>query len=225
MQSDRPTARPLDAPGQRRIENALAERRILPVLSIHSVEEGLRLVETLAQAGLDMVEVTLRTNAALPAIEAIAARLPGVLLGAGTLRQAADFPAVRDAGAVFAVSPGASEVLLEAGAQSGMPFLPGVATPSEAMRAAEHGFRVLKLFPAEAIGGAGLLKALRAPLPDLAFCPTGGISPANCRSYLDLQNVIAVGGSWMVPEALLSAGDFAAIERLAREAVALAGRG
>ena len=201
----------------------LRARRIMPVLSIESVDQGLHLVEALQEAGLGMVEVTLRTDAALSVMEAIAARLPEVMLGAGTVRNATHLRQVENAGALFAVSPGASETLLAAAAASPLPFMPGVGTASEAMRAAEHGFRVLKLFPAEAIGGVKLLKSLHAPLPDLAFCPTGGVSAANKDAYLALPNVIAVGGSWMVPEAALKAGDWREIGRLAREAVQSAG--
>ena len=204
--------------------DVLRVRRIMPVLSIESVDQGLHLVEALQEAGLGMVEVTLRTDAALSVMEAIAARLPEVMLGAGTVRNAAHLRQVEDAGARFAVSPGASDALLEAAAASRLPFMPGVGTASEAMRAAEHGFRVLKLFPAEAIGGVKLLKALHAPLPDLSFCPTGGVSAENKDAYLALPNVVAVGGSWMVPPAALGAGDWQQIGRLAREAVMLAGR-
>ena len=199
----------------------LRPRRIMPVLSIETVDQGLYLVGALQEAGLGMVEVTLRTEAALAAMEAIASRLPEVVLGAGTVRSAKHLGQVKDAGARFAVSPGASETLLEAAADWSLPFMPGVGTASEAMRAAEYGFRVLKLFPAEAIGGVKLLKSLHAPLPDLTFCPTGGVSAANMGSYLSLPNVVAVGGSWMVPEAALKAGDWREIGRLAKEAVAL----
>ena len=199
----------------------LRPRRIMPVLSIETVDQGLSLVGALQEAGLGMVEVTLRTEAALAAMEAIASRLPEVVLGAGTVRSAKHLSQVKDAGARFAVSPGASEALLEAAADWPLPFMPGVGTASEAMHAAEYGFRVLKLFPAEAIGGVKLLKSLHAPLPDLTFCPTGGVSAANMGSYLSLPNVVAVGGSWMVPEAALKAGDWREIGRLAKEAVAL----
>ena len=199
----------------------LRPRRIMPVLSIETVDQGLSLVGVLQEAGLGMVEVTLRTEAALATMEAIASRLPEVVLGAGTVRSAKHLGQVKDAGARFAVSPGASEALLEAAADCSLPFMPGVGTASEAMRAAEYGFRVLKLFPAEAIGGVKLLKSLHAPLPDLTFCPTGGVNAANMGSYLSLPNVVAVGGSWMVPEAALKAGDWLEIGRLAKEAVAL----
>ena len=193
---------------------------IMPVLSLPSVEAGLRIAEALQRAGITVLEITLRTQAALVAIEAIARELPGCMVGAGTLRTADHMRQVVNAGASFAVSPGATDTLLSAGAETGIPFLPGVGSVSEAMRAREHGFSVLKLFPAEAIGGVRLLKSIHAPLPDLSFCPTGGINAENAHLYLALPNVIAVGGSWMVPDAMVMAEDWTGIERLANQAVA-----
>lgn len=215
----------MDQPAETRIDHLLAMLKpapIMPVLSIPSVEAGLRLGETLLEAGIKVLEITLRTPAALDAMAAMAKALPECLIGAGTVRHGQQFQQVRSAGARFAVSPGASVKLLEAAVWSGLPFLPGVGSVSEAMTAQEHGFSVLKLFPAEAIGGAKLLKSIHAPLPDLKFCPTGGINAGNARSYLDLPNVIAVGGSWMVPDALIVDGDWSRIGALAKEAVAAA---
>ena len=209
-------------PAEITIEHVLAALKpvpIMPVLSIPSVDAGLRLGETLLQAGIKVLEITLRTPAALEAMAAMAKALPECLIGAGTVRHGGQFKQVRNAGARFAVSPGASVKLLEAAVWSGLPFLPGVGSVSEAMTAQEHGFSVLKLFPAEAIGGVKLLKSIQAPLPDLKFCPTGGVSAANARSYLDLPNVIAIGGSWMVPENLVAEGKWSEIGALAKEAV------
>ena len=193
--------------------------RIMPVLSIASVDTGLRLVDVLQEAGLEVLEITLRTPAALDIMAAVAKTRSGIFLGAGTVRSSEHLKQVTEAGARFAVSPGASIHLLEAAADASIPFIPGVATPSEAMTAKDYGFGVLKLFPAEAVGGQKLLKAMHAPLPDLLFCPTGGVNAANAPAYLALPNVFSVGGSWMVPDALLAEGRWAEIGALAKEAI------
>ncbi len=204
-----------------RLLDWLRPAKLMPVLSIPDVDTGLRLVDTLCEAGLSVLEVTLRTDAALLALKAIAQRMPDVVLAAGTVRNGQQLHQVAEAGAHFAVSPGASLALLAAAAKSALPFMPGIGTVSEAMSAQDYGFRVLKLFPAEVIGGVKWLKSVHAPLPDLKFCPTGGISAASASSYLALPNVVAIGGSWMVPEALVSQGKWAEIGALAREAAGL----
>lgn len=192
---------------------------VIPVLIVEDPVHAAPLAEALVAGGLPVLEVTLRTPAALEVIRRMKAACPGAVVGAGTLRRPADVAAVRAAGAAFGVSPGAPAALIDAVRADGLPFLPGCATPTEAMELAERGFPVVKLFPAEAVGGARLLAALASPLPDLRFCPTGGISPANAPDYLRLPNVATVGGSWVAPPALLAAGDWTGIERLAREAV------
>ena len=169
--------------------------RVVPVLTFHDADEAVPLARRL---GLPVIEITLRTEAALAAVRQIRAELPEIACGTGTLRSAADVTASLEAGAQFLVSPGSTDPLLDAMAESGLPCLPGAATPSEVMRLADRGFLQQKLFPAEAAGGVALLKALAGPLPDVSFCATGGIDEARAPSYLALPNVLAVGGSWMV---------------------------
>jgi 2-dehydro-3-deoxyphosphogluconate aldolase/(4S)-4-hydroxy-2-oxoglutarate aldolase len=194
--------------------------RVLPVLTLHDPQRAVGVARALAAGGLRVIEVTLRTTAALEAIAAISETVPEVTVGAGTVRHAADLHAAAGAGARFAVSPGLTAALALAAAPRSavLPLVPGVATASEAMSAADAGFRVLKLFPAEAAGGLTLLRALADPLPDLRFCPTGGIGAPTFRSYLELPNVLCVGGSWVAPAALVAGGDWNAITALAREA-------
>ena len=194
---------------------------VIPVLTVASVEDGLAQAKALVAGGLYAIEVTLRTAPALAAIRAIAKGVPDAVVGAGTIVSAGQIDEAVAAGARFLVSPGAPPALARAAAQSPVPFLPGCATASEAMALSELGFRTLKLFPAEAAGGARLLASLAAPLPDLRFCPTGGIDLAKAPDYLKLPNVPCVGGSWMLPKAALAAGDYKAVETLAREAAEL----
>lgn len=194
---------------------------VVPVVTLDEPAQAVPLARALAGAGLRQVEVTLRSAAALEGIRRIAAELPEVEVGAGTLRRPADLEAALAAGARFLVSPGCTAALREAAAGSPLPFLPGCATPSEAMALAEAGFRVVKFFPAGPYGGAATLKALAAPLPDLAFVPTGGVGPENLADYLALPNVLAAGGSWMVRAEWLRAGDYGRIAEAAREAAAL----
>ena len=194
---------------------------VIPVLTVMSVEDGLKQAKALVAGGLYAIEVTLRTPSALAAIRAISKSLPDAVAGAGTIVAVEQIDEAIAAGARFLVSPGATPALAKAAAQSPVPFLPGCATASEAMTLRELGFRALKLFPAEAVGGVRLLASLAAPLPDLSFCPTGGIDFAKAPDYLKLPNVACVGGSWMLPKAALSAGDYAAVETLAREAAGL----
>lgn len=187
------------------------------MLTLLDAGRAVDLARALADGGLDVLEVTLRTAAGLDAIRRIAAELPGVVVGAGTVTRPDDLTAARDAGARFAVSPGLTSSLAEAALASGLTLLPGVMTPSEAMAARERGFRLLKLFPARAAGGLGLLRSLYGPLPDLRFCPTGGIDAATFRDYLALPNVVCVGGSWVAPAAAIAGGDWPRITELARQ--------
>ncbi|MFC3613338.1 bifunctional 4-hydroxy-2-oxoglutarate aldolase/2-dehydro-3-deoxy-phosphogluconate aldolase [Lutimaribacter marinistellae] len=196
---------------------------IVPVLVVHDVDTARPLAEALVAGGLPALEVTLRTPAALEVISAMAEVLGGHL-GAGTLVTPDDVRAAKAAGATFGVSPGATDALLAACEEEELPLLPGAATATEAMRLLAQGYDMLKFFPAEASGGAPALKAIGAPLPQITFCPTGGVSMTNAESYLSLPNVLCAGGSWVAPADLVEAKDWAAIERLAREAAGL-GRG
>lgn len=193
---------------------------IIPVLVVEDVRHAVPLARALVSGGLPALEVTLRTPAALDVIRAMA-QVPGGIVGAGTLRTPADVIAAKEAGAQFGVAPGATDRLLDAAEEAGLPMLPGAVTASEAMRLSERGYRMLKFFPAESVGGAPALKALAAPLPDILFCPTGGVSPQNARDYLSLPNVVCAGGSWVAPKAKLAEGDWQGIEHLARDAAAL----
>lgn len=190
---------------------------IVPVLVVHDVAHARPLAEALVAGGLPALEVTLRTPAALDVIREMA-KVEGGVVGAGTLLTPADVKAAKEAGAKFGVSPGATDKLLDACEAEDLPTLPGVATSSEAMKMLERGYTILKFFPAEANGGAPALKAIGAPLPQLSFCPTGGVSPSNAESYLSLSNVVCAGGSWVAPSDLVQKGDWKAIEELAREA-------
>ena len=194
---------------------------VIPVLTVASVEDGLAQAKALVAGGLYAIEVTLRTASALAAIRAIAKSVPDAVVGAGTIVSVGQIDEAVEAGARFLVSPGAPPELARAAAEAPVPFLPGCATATEAMALRELGFRALKLFPAEAAGGAKLIASLAAPLPDLRFCPTGGIDLKKAPDYLKLPNVPCVGGSWMLPKAALAAGDYAAVEALAREAAGL----
>lgn len=193
---------------------------IIPVIVIRKLEHAKPLAEALVAGGLTSLEVTLRTDCALAAMEQMAS-VPGAVVGAGTLRTAADVSAAKSAGATFGVSPGATPTLIEACEKEAMPFLPGAATATEAMRLADMGFEILKFFPAEASGGAKALGALASPLADIKWCPTGGVSPSNATDYLGLKNVICAGGSWVAPQDLMDAGDWAQIEAIARQAATI----
>ena len=194
---------------------------VIPVLTIDDFEIAVPLARALCDGGLPVIEVTLRTRAALAAIAAIAVEVPDCIVGAGTVVRHVDAAFAIDAGAKFLVSPGTDPVLAETFTEIDIPVIPGCATVSEAMILSDLGFEVLKFFPAEASGGAAWLKAVAAPLPHIRFCPTGGIDMGNARDYLALPNVIAVGGSWVVPQDALAAKDFARIKTLAREASGL----
>lgn len=194
---------------------------VIPVLTVSDVEQAAPMARALVAGGLKALEVTLRTPAALEAVSAMAKAAPEAVVGAGTLRTPEDIRKAKAAGARFGVSPGATEELLSAARAEGLDMLPGVATVSEAMRWAEDGYRTFKFFPAGPAGGVAMLKAWQAPLPDLSFCPTGGVSLETASDYLALANVVCVGGSWVVPADALAAGDWARVEALAREAAAL----
>src|SRR6202041_3608559 len=202
---------------ERETAKIMALAPVIPVLTVASVEDGLAQAKALIAGVLYAIEVTLRTPSALEAIKAIAKNVPKAVVGAGTIVSADQINQAVAAGAKFLVSPGAPPALAKAAAQSPIPFLPGCATASEAMALRELGFRALKLFPAEAAGGAKLLASLAAPLPDLHFCPTGGIALEKAPEYLRLPNVPCVGGAWMLQKAALAAGDYLAVEALARD--------
>ncbi len=193
---------------------------VIPVLVIDDAGKAAELARALVAGGLPALEVTLRTPAALEAIREMAA-VEGGVVGAGTLLTPADVANAVDAGARFGVSPGATDRLLDACEEAGLPLLPGAATSTEIMALLERGYTVQKFFPAEAVGGAPSLKAQSGPLPQVSFCPTGGVSTSNARDYLGLANVLCVGGSWVAPKEMVAAGDWDAIEALAREAAAL----
>jgi 2-dehydro-3-deoxyphosphogluconate aldolase/(4S)-4-hydroxy-2-oxoglutarate aldolase len=192
---------------------------VVPVLTIRRAEDAVPLARALVAGGLRVLEVTLRTSAALDAMSRIAGEVPEAVVAAGTVLSRHDLGRSARAGARFAFSPGLADFMLE---ESPIPILPGVATPSELMKAMAKGLDTFKLFPAVPAGGVGALKALHGPFPDVAFCPTGGIDLANARQFLALPNVLCVGGSWVAPAKLIEAGDWAAITALATEAAALA---
>jgi 2-dehydro-3-deoxyphosphogluconate aldolase/(4S)-4-hydroxy-2-oxoglutarate aldolase len=190
---------------------------VVPVLVIDDAAKAEGLAQALIAGGLPALEVTLRTPAALEAISEMA-KVAGGVVGAGTLLTTADVEAAKKAGAVFGVSPGATDRLLDACEANDLPLLPGAATSTEVMRLLERGYTMQKFFPAEANGGAKALKAIGAPLPQVKFCPTGGITLENAHDYLSLANTICVGGSWVAPAGLVRAGDWEAITALAAEA-------
>ncbi len=194
---------------------------VIPVIVLQRVQDAVPLAEALLAGGVKVLEVTLRTAVALQCIEAIAKALPEALVGAGTIRSAADAQAALDAGSRFAVSPGYTVEVGAACRTIGLPLLPGVATASEVMAASADGLSFLKFFPALQAGGLSMLKALGGPFPDIVFCPTGGISLETAPQFLALPNVKVCGGSWLTPADAVAAGDWARITRLAREAQAL----
>lgn len=194
---------------------------VIPVLVVDDAKDAAPLARALVAGGLPALEVTLRTPAALDVIREMAS-VEGGVVGAGTLLTPADVEAAKKAGATFGVSPGATDLLLDACEANDLPLLPGVATATEAMRLLERGYSVLKFFPAEANGGAPALKAIGAPIPQVKFCPTGGVSLANANDYLSLSNTLCVGGSWVCPTDKVKSGDWDGITALAAEAAALA---
>ena len=194
---------------------------VVPVLTIERTADAVPLARALVKGGLPVLEITLRTEAALAALAAIAAEVPDAVVGAGTVLQPRQFDDVTRAGARFAVSPGCTPALVTAARAAGLPLLPGIQTVSEAMVLAEQGFGLLKFFPADVAGGLAWLKAVAAPLAGLRFCPTGGVGADTAQTYLSLANVACVGGSWVAPRDAVAAGDWVRIERLAAAAAKL----
>ncbi|MDQ6433679.1 2-dehydro-3-deoxy-phosphogluconate aldolase [Mesorhizobium sp. LHD-90] len=194
---------------------------VIPVIKIEDADNAVPLARALARGGLKVIEITLRTPSALESIRRAAAEVPEAVVGAGTILDAAQFDQAARAGSRFIVSPGVTRDLLSAAAGSEVPLLPGAITPGEIMTAREAGIDFLKFFPAEQAGGVAFLKALASPFASIRFCPTGGVSQKNVKDYLSLPNVICVGGSWVAPDDLIKAKDWAAIEALAREAFTL----
>jgi 2-dehydro-3-deoxyphosphogluconate aldolase/(4S)-4-hydroxy-2-oxoglutarate aldolase len=203
-------------------EDELRATRIVPVIVIKDLAHAVPLAKALVEGGLNILEVTLRTPAALDAIRAIAAEVKGAIVGAGTVINADQFAAAADAGSKFVVSPGLTEEVVRASRDHNVPILPGIASASDIMRGLGLGLSTFKFFPAENIGGAPAIKALGGPFPQARFCPTGGVSAKNLASYLSLPNVICAGGSWMVPSDLNAADAFANAATMAREASNLA---
>lgn len=208
---------------QAQVEATMRLAPVIPVVIIDDVAAAVPMARALVAGGTPAIEVTLRTPAALDAIRAIAQEVEGAVVGVGTVLNAGHLAAAKAAGARFAVSPGVSPKLLDAADDSELPLLPGAATASEVMTLLERGYRFLKFFPAVPAGGTKLIGAWASPLPQVKFCPTGGISLSTASDFLALPNVLCVGGSWLTPADKLKAGDWAAIELLAREAASLKG--
>jgi 2-dehydro-3-deoxyphosphogluconate aldolase/(4S)-4-hydroxy-2-oxoglutarate aldolase len=199
----------------------LALSPVMPVVVIDDADDAVPTARALLAGGIRVIELTLRTPAALAAIERVATEVPDIVIGAGTVTSPGQAKQAADAGAKFLVTPGCTDTVLDACFESGLPFLPGASTVSEAMKLAERGLSALKFFPAEASGGVAYLKSIAGPLPGLKFCPTGGITVASAPTYLALPNVGCIGGSWLTPKSALTAHDFAAVEALAAEAAKL----
>lgn len=208
-------------PYSRRVAEVMDEVAVIPVIVIRDLATAVPLARALAAGGLTVLEITLRTDVALQAIAAIAEALPEVTVGSGTVLGRDQLQASLDHGCRFAVSPGATPALLDAAEAVGLPLLPGAANAGQVMALAERGYLRQKLFPAEASGGIPLLKSLGEPIPQVRFCPTGGIDLAKAPNYLALKNVVCVGGSWVAPKDAVDAGDWARVEKLAAEAAAL----
>lgn len=200
------------------IENILQAAPVVPVVVINDLEDAVPLATALYNGGLRALEITLRTPVAVEAIKQIKQALPDAYVGTGTVIDKATFNASLEAGADFMVSPGVNDELLALASETDVPFLPGAATPSEVMQLAAKGFKYLKFFPAEAAGGVPMLKSIFGPLPQVKFCPTGGVSLNSAPNYLTLPNVVCVGGTWMLDKELIANKDWQAIEELARQA-------
>jgi 2-dehydro-3-deoxyphosphogluconate aldolase/(4S)-4-hydroxy-2-oxoglutarate aldolase len=200
-------------------EQVFSAGPVVPVLVIKKVEHAVPLAKALIAGGISVLEVTLRTDAALESIKVIAEQVPDALIGAGTVTNAAQLKQVEEAGALFAISPGMTSDLLRAGKESSIALIPGVSSTSELMNGSDFGYTHLKFFPAEASGGIKALKAISGPFPDVVFCPTGGISPNNYLDYLALLNVRCAGGSWLAPDDAVESGDWQRITDLAKAAV------
>lgn len=196
----------------------LSKAPVVPVLVIEDANDAVPLAKALVAGGLPVLEITLRSAAAEESIKRIIAEVPDAITGAGTVINAKQMERMAEIGCAFAVSPGHTESLLKSAKDTGVPLLPGAGTPSEVMNLIEHGYDILKFFPAEQQGGVSMLKALSGPLPQVSFCPTGGVSLANLADYIALPNIITVGGSWVAPKDAVKAGDWARITKLAQEA-------
>jgi 2-dehydro-3-deoxyphosphogluconate aldolase / (4S)-4-hydroxy-2-oxoglutarate aldolase len=199
----------------------LGQAPVIPVIMIEHVADAVPLAQALVAGGVHVLEVTLRTDAALEAIRRIRNEVPDAIVGAGTVLTPAQLDQVAEIGAAFAVSPGATRTLFDAAESSPVPLLPGTSTASEVMTALERGYTFMKLFPAEAVGGTTLLSSLASPLPAARFCPTGGIDPEKAKRYLALPNVVCVGGSWLAPRDAIRDGKWTRITDLARETFSL----
>ena len=204
-----------------KIRSIMRSCPVMPVMVLESVTTAVPLANALVRGGIKVLEITMRTPVALDCVRAICADVPDAIVGVGTIVSPADLDAAVAAGAAFGVSPGATDALLAYANEKDFALLPGVMTPSDVMRALQHGYTALKLFPAQQAGGIGMLKALGGPFPQILFCPTGGIDAKTAADFLALKNVACVGGSWLAPAALVAAGDWAGIEALARTAAAL----
>lgn len=201
-------------------EQILTTGPVVPVIVVNKLEHAVPMAKALVAGGVKVLEVTLRTACAVDAIKAMIEAVPEAIVGAGTVLNVQQLQQVTDAGAKFVISPGITEPLLAAAVAGPIPLIPGISTVSELMAGMDHGLREFKFFPAEANGGVKALQAISGPFPQVRFCPTGGISPANYRDYLALKSVLCIGGSWLVPTDALEAGDYARITQLAKEAVA-----
>jgi len=201
-------------------EEIFAAGPVVPVLVINDVEKAVPLAKALMEGGIKVLEVTLRTPAAIDVIKRIAEEVPDSLIGAGTVTNAQQLKAVVEAGAKFAISPGMTADLLKAGMDAEIPLIPGISSTSDLMKGKDAGYTHMKFFPAEASGGVKAIKSISGPFPDVTFCPTGGIGPNNYNDYLALNNVKCVGGSWLAPDDAIESGDWARITQLAKEAVA-----
>lgn len=208
---------------QSTLEAILRRAPVVPVLTVTGAKEAVAIARALVAGGLSVIEITLRRAGALDAIRAVTADVEGAVVGAGTVLAPDQFAEALAAGATFTVSPGATPALLNAAEDSPLPHLPAAATASEMMALAERGYGVQKFFPAAASGGVTALRAISGPLPDIRFCPTGGIDATNAPAYLACANVLCVGGSWLAPRTLVDAEDWPAITKLARAAAALPG--
>jgi len=211
---------PEPMPPSAEIDRILRLSPVMPVVILEEAEVAPDLARALVRGGIRVVEITLRTPAALAAVEAIARQVPEIAVGAGTVLSAEDLRAAASAGAAFAISPGATPALLSAAASSPIPYLPAVATASELMQGLAHGYHCFKFFPAGPAGGTAMLKALGGPFPQARFCPTGGITQDSVKAYLDLPNVLCAGGSWLSPADAVAARDWKRIEALASRAAA-----
>lgn len=204
------------------LDAILTRSPVIPVLVVEDADAAVPLAKALVAGGIPVLEITLRSAAALEAIRRIATEVPAAVVGAGTVLNPAQFAAAQLAGAQFVISPGATEALYYCAKDTGLPYLPAVASASEIMRAMEQGFLRAKFFPAESSGGVAALKGFGGPFPEMKFCPTGGVTEANLRSYTSLPNVFAAGGSWLAPQEMVRNGDWAGITAIARKAVQIA---